>query len=62
MSNGIEFGFDWQAVECVLDRWHGVEIGPRLFSQLRICEDEMLKVDVEERRRRQKMRKRHPGS
>lgn len=57
MSGGTAFGFDWDEVEGVLVRWHGLEISPRLFSQLRICESEMLKIDVEERRRREAKRK-----
>ena len=61
MSHGIAFGFDWEKVECVLERWHGLEIGPRLFSQLRICESEMLAIDLEDRRRREKIQKSRAG-
>lgn len=61
MSGGTAFGFDWEKVECVLVRWHGLEIGHRLFAHLTICENEMLKIDVEEQRRKAKARKRKAG-
>jgi hypothetical protein len=45
-------GFDWTEVTTVLRTWNGIEPTPGLFAKLRVCEDEMLKVDSEQRERK----------
>jgi hypothetical protein len=51
-------GFDWIELDTVIFPKFEVELEPWLYMQLRICEDELLTLEAEERDRKDKSRSR----